>query len=208
MQNTPWRLLIIVAVPLFFWFGYVGSRHTPPLNSTIDVEVSPQASAITIDGTPGRKGNNKVVVGTHKVVVQQAGFKQFSQTVTTEAGQTSYVGAVLSPGSSATANWYSTHTGDQKLAEAISSHSFDYQSQQASQKNPLLQQLPVTYDTGAGEVTISSGVPLQSSDQPAVYVSATTPVDRQSALTWIRTNGYDPSTMDIVFNNISTGVGE
>lgn len=202
------RILLILAVPLFFWFGYASSRHVPPRNSTISIEAAPQQASITIDGKSVVNGNNKVTAGSHTISVQQAGFKQFSQTISTTPGQTAYIGAVLSSNSSATANWYTLHPDDAKQAEAISSHNFDYQSQQATKQNSLLQQLPITYDTGAGEVTINSGVPLPGSNQPAIYVDASTPIDRQSALGWLRQNGYDPATMDIVFNGIITGSGE
>jgi len=187
-----------------FLVGYAAVRHAPPRNSVITVEVAPKSAKITIDGKKAGVGNNKVFAGKHTVKISKEGFSQQAQTITTQAEQTVYLGTALSSNSPKTQNWYKENPDDQKLSEGISSHQSDYDSQTAVQSNTLLQQLPISIGGAFGTTTIGSGIPVQGSNQPAIYISAPTATDRQSALAWMRNNGYNPATMDIVFNGSVT----
>ena len=206
MPNYLQKLLFIISLPIAFLIGYFVTLQSPPHNSAITIEAAPRSSTVKIDGKTVDTGTNKIVAGKHTIEVSHDGFDSQSQTVSTSVGQTAYAGFVLSPNSPDTKNWYQDITEDQKLSETISSHVSDYNSHQATQANSLLQELPVSFGDGhGGLVTIDSGVPVQGSSQPAVYVTAQTPADRQSALDWMRSNGYNPATMDIVFKGVGLG---
>lgn len=198
------RLIFLLCIPILFAGGYFSIRQTPPLNSTITVEAAPSSYKVTIDGKKASPGDNKVTAGQHTITVKKDGFSQQAQTVITAIGQTVYTGFVLVSNSASTKNWYNDHPDDQQLSESISSHSSDYNSELSTQKNTLLQELPVLYGDGRGGlIRIDSGVPIFGSSQPAIYVNAQSPSDRQGVLTWMRSNGYNPANMDIVFYGLS-----
>lgn len=192
-------IVVLGLVALSVWLGYDSFINKPDLNATITVEVSPADATITIDGRHVRAGDTKVVAGQHTVLASRAGFANQTQPVTAAAGQTAYVGFALVSSSPSTKNWYSSHGGDQKLAEAISSHRIDYYTKASLAKNSLLQQLPIVYDGAQGPIRLDAGLPLPGSSQPAVYVTAPTVADRLGVLAWLRDNGYDPALTDLVF---------
>jgi hypothetical protein len=198
------RLLFIICLPAMFGLGYAMTRHGPPKSSIIKIEAAPEGAKTSIDGKRSHVGENKAVPGKHTITISRDGFKQQSKSTTTGVGEIAYIGVALTPNSSETSNWYDDHPNDQKLSDGIASHSSDYTSEKASQKNTLLQQLPLSFGGASGEIKLESGIPIVGSSEPAVYVTAATPGDRQSVLAWMRNNGYEPANMDMVFNDINT----
>lgn len=200
------RLLKTLVIPIFllisFWAGYVMSFAETPKDSSVTIEAAPSDSEILIDGNNAEGGKTNLPVGTHKITASRDGFSAQSRTITTKFGDKLYVGFILKSSSEDTTNWYENNPSESQLAESISGRVSDYDSQSSARKNSLLQLLPFSYGDGhGGTVDISSGIPLSGTDQPAVYITADTPSDRQDALTWIKNNGVDPSIMDIVFYN-------
>lgn len=194
------KLVLPAAMLLFFYAGYSLALHKPSKNSSLKIEAVPKDTVITVDGNPARTGNVAVTPGTHTVEAFRGGFEDQSQTINTQINNTTYVGFVMEPDSEETVGWYKQYPADNKLAEAISSRQYDQQTSTAVEQNSLLQQLPVRYGDGhGGLIVIASGVPIKSSGPPAVYIHGSLPADRQSALQWIRSNGFNPATMDIVF---------
>ncbi len=193
--RVPMAFALIAA--LFFFLTIQAGPSSP--KGTITAEVAPEGATISIDG---REMSSEVTVetGDHTVEAKMDGFATQSQQVDLKEGQTLKVGFVLESNSPETADWYTEHPEDQQLAEVILGQLSDFNTESAIQTNPLLQQLPYSYSDGnSGFVNIDHGVPVKGSSQPAIYVSARTPLARQEAVAWIRSQGYDPTTMDIIF---------
>lgn len=196
-QRLWFPVLLLVAV----WIGYMAALDTPSKDVSLTVEVAPAGSSLEIDGDSVRGGEHKVAAGSHRVTASKKGFKSQTQTITTKPGDTSYAGFILEPSDPDLANWYENNEADQKLAEGISSHLADYESERTFATQSILQLLPYTLSNGRGDlIEISLGVPLtRSSTQQALYITADVADDRQAALDWIKNNGFDPTNVDIVF---------
>lgn len=201
------RIIFLACLPILFILGYLLVIDKSAKDSELNIEVSPRNSEIKVDGANGKFGINKLASGQHEITVSKKGFENQTRSITTTHGTQTYAGFTLKSNSSETQNWYKLNSKDQKLAETISSHQVDYDNKIAAKNNSILQVLPVVYGDGkGGTVRIDSGIPLQGSSEPAIYVSAATPDDRQGVLTWMRSRGYNPARMDIVFNGAYIGI--
>jgi hypothetical protein len=203
-MNTRWYFpifLLLVAGLSFIITTRAGQAST---DTFLQIQVAPGAAAIAVDGHGVGAGKHEINPGEHTLIFSRKGFGTQTRSVNVGSGQTVYTGAILQPNSSATQNWYNKHSSDQKLSQQIADRDSDYQATATSRANPFLQLLPLSYGDGyGGQVTIAQGLPLAGSTQPAIYVSATTPTDRQGVLTYMRSRGYDPALMDIVFYDTS-----
>lgn len=187
------------------WFSYLVTVHTstPNANSYLDVEVTPQSSKIVVDGQGVGAGKVAVVPGQHSITVSKEGFATKNLSASTSVNQTVFVGAVLKSNSPDTANWYYDHPDDQHLIDGIGSHQADYEQKVALQVTPFLKQLPLIYGNGhGGIINISPGAPMPPSTLPAIYITAQDPRDRQSAVTFIRSRGYNLADMNLVFKDM------
>ena len=202
-MDTLKRFYFPILLILVVWISYaITAKSGAQQNSGyLQIEAVPiNGTSVKVDGKGVSVGTIRVSVGDHVIKVSKPGFGTKGRTVSTGTGQTVYVGIALQPNTPKTQNWYADHPDDQRLAEGLGSHQADYVNKTANQANPFLSQLPLIYGDGQGGiVNISQGVPLQPGGTPAVYVTAATPAIRQGVLTYMRSRGYDPADMDIVF---------
>jgi hypothetical protein len=212
-MNNRWIFPIFVFLVLALSFAIVTKAGQSSTDTFLQIAVAPSSAAVTIDGHSAGAGKYEINPGAHSVVVSRSGFATQTRSVSVSNAQTAYVGAILEPNSPSTQDWYNKHSSDQQLSQSIADHASDYQSSANTQANPFLAQLPLSYGDGnGGQVTIAPGLPLPNSSQPAIYVTAATPAERQGVLTYMRSRGYDPAIMDIVFydsaNPLQTGANE
>jgi hypothetical protein len=200
------RYYLPVLFILFLWIGYslTLQSYTQPKSASLQLEVAPGDSALELDNHKASASTIAVTPGEHTVTASKQGFGTITRTVSASMSKTAYVGIVLQPNTSTTDNWYTVHATDAILADGIGSHAADYGNKLALQGNAFLKQLPISYGDGQGGIIeIAQGIPAEPNGPPAIYVTGATPTIRQSVLTFIRTRGYDPASMDIVFTDQS-----
>lgn len=201
-MDTARKLLFPLFWLLIAWFSYSITANTgsPKPSSSIKTEVTPVSSVITIDGHKVRTGKVVVQPGTHTVSASRNGFGAKSRSVNVKLNETVYVGIVLQPNSPDTSDWYNQHPSDQQLVDGIGSHQADYQNKAAIKAMPFFKQLPTQYGDGYGSlISVDPGSPVPPATLPAVYVTAPNPRDRQSVITYIKSRGYNPADMDMIF---------
>ena len=193
----PLLLLFVI------WVSYAITTRSINSSTTdgyLQIEVVPQSASINLDGHNAHAGKLAIASGNHTVTVSKLGFDSVTRHIATEPAQTAYIGIALQPNVPGTQNWYTNNPNDERLAEGIGSHEADYENRTANHNNPFLNQLPLAYGDGQGGiVTVSQGVAINPGGPPAVYVTAATPSIRQGVLTYMRSRGYDPAYMDVVF---------
>jgi hypothetical protein len=191
-------LFLVLLAGLSFWVVISAGRTST--KTFLQVQAAPSGAAIAIDGHSVSLGKDEVDAGTHTVTATRKGFATQTQSVPVKAGQTVYVGVILQPNASSTKNWYKNHASDQQLSQTIADQEANYHMTADPITNPFLRQLPISYGDGLGGlVTIDQGIPLPGTSQPAIYVTADMPTTRQQVLEYMRSRGYDPATMDIIF---------
>ena len=196
-----WPLLLIGFV-VIAGLIFLLSKHTASQVARINVAVSPASAVITINGQPAKSGENSVTAtGSFEVVAKKSGFASISQFVTVKRGDNTYVGLILTPNGSATANWFYEHPSDEQISSEIISKQYDISSNQSAQSVPLIKKLPYLGTGLLYRVDYGVDPNHSSSTTPAIYITANTPQGRQNALYWITSEGYDLSQLKIVFIN-------
>lgn len=192
---------VISAIVLLFGISIWSAQKNAKRSATIDVEVVPTESQIQINNKRAKVGKQKIEPGNLTITVSKTGFITETRQVTAKAKVESFIGISLVPNTAATNDWYVVHPEDAQKAEGISSQNFDVASS-ALANNPLVKRLPFI---GAGfEFRIDYGAPRDPNNpgQPIIYIQAATVSGRQDGLQWIKSFGYDPATMDIVFKDV------
>jgi len=189
------RVLVLLAVVIVGAIGIIiyMRQHDRQFTAKLNIQVTPKSALVTVNGKKSHDGIVAVKPGSYTVVASKTGFTNSGKTIPVAAGQTQYIGLALTSNSSDTANWYS----DQQLLEVITGKQFTENSQQSVQQVPLIQKLP--YIGVAFEFRVDYGAPLPNTSVPGIYITAPTEQGHQDALTWIKNQGYDPSTLHIQY---------
>jgi len=185
--------LILIMTGLFLYVQH-------PLTAKITLEVSPATSNITVNGVDRKSGEIKVRPGNYKIICTHDGFETVTQSIVVKNGDNPYVGIVLVSNSTSTANWYASHSSDEQLAETITGKNSDLVSAIITKKLPLVSSLPfidLNYRIDYGQ---SKQHPNDSS-AVALYIKYYTPEAKQQALEWIKFKGYDPTKLEIIYQD-------
>lgn len=175
---------------------YQNSRNKE-LSASIVLEVVPSGAKSTINGRGVREGTTKLKPGIAEVVITKKGFETARQTVVLKEGESKYLGFVLVSNSPSTADWYQKHPEDAKRAENLSSLNYDQVSADDVKETPFILKLP--FISSDEQFRIDYGQSDTDSNRIVIYISANSQEARNAALEWIRSVGYDPSTLNIVY---------
>ncbi len=167
----------------------------------ITVQTIPNDSLLSLDGKTVNAGAIYLKPGTHTLKAARQYFDTVTEQVNTKNTSPSEVIYLLPiPSSPSAIGWLDQHPDIQLQREAQGGLASEILQNQINKQVPFIKQLPLVYGDGQGGiVNISPGVPLHPGGPPAVYVTAATPAIRQDVLTYMRSRGYDPADMDIVF---------
>lgn len=189
-------LAVVVIGAIVFVAIYQNSRNKE-LSASIVLEVVPSGSKSTINGRGVREGTTKLKPGIAEVVITKKGFETARQTVVLKEGESKYLGFVLVSNSPSTADWYQKHPEDAKRAENLSSLNYDQVSADDVKETPFILKLP--FVSSDEQFRIDYGQSDTDSNRIVIYISANSQEARNAALEWIRSVGYDPSTLNIVY---------
>ncbi len=200
MRDGAKKIIFVSAllVLTLFVFLIVSSVRGLSRNVTLTTEAAPLDSKITINENRAKNGINKVKPGKYQIVFSRTGFGSETHTLAIQKNDKKYLGVVLMPHDPSYANWYFTHPKDAKMAENISSHTFDTVQTQQLSTTPVLKYLPLIQPT----YRIDSGISKKYPNDPtkiALYVSTKTDADKQAALDWLKAQGADPSKLEIIY---------
>lgn len=196
------KLLLFIALAVFavgviiFIIFYQNTRNRE-LSASIVLEVVPSGARSTINGRGVGQGTIKLKPGNAEIVISKNGFETIRQTVMLKEGESKYLGFALVSNSPSTADWYQKHPEDAKRAENLSSLNYDQVSSDNSQENPFILKLP--FVSSDEQFRIDYGQSETDSNRIVIYISANSQEARNAALEWIRSVGYDPSKLNIVF---------
>jgi hypothetical protein len=95
------------------------------------------------------------------------------------------------------------HPDQQAVADGTISAQADKAAIKAVTKYPLISELPVDRGSWRIDYGRSQEHPKDTSSV-ALYITSVDATSRQSALDWIRQQGFDPSKYEIVFQDVAT----
>lgn len=162
-----------------------------------ELVVAPQSASLTLNGKKVKAGIVRLKPGSYTLVATKSGFETASKVFIASDTELPYVGIVLDSNSPATQNWYRDNIEDQRLAESITGRQSDQNSEKVISKNGLLTKLP--YFGPGSEYRIDAGVSVKGSSEPAIYIRSVSEQSKQDALNWIRQQGFNPESMEIIY---------
>lgn len=193
-MNRNWisakKIVAVILAAAILLLGYYLLRP-----GYLVVNASPSDSKVMIDGKV--TAANKPVrlsPGHKKITVERTGFiaKQYDATV--QRGKKSNLEATLLIDTN-----YLNSGGQLNLPqnENLTPPQVDDLETQIANRTPIIGILPYT----GPDFEISSGVPQKNpnSVSQAIYIVASTDAQKQAALKWIQDQGYDPSTLEIIY---------
>lgn len=206
-NRKQWSLIALVAVCLLaFWL--IGLSVSRAGKIKVKISASPADSKITIDGKKSGGGTAYVSPGEHTFSISRPPFDNASQKANISSGKNDQSIILIAPATSTQAKlWLNAHPKDYTERQALASKDANSTGAAAQAANPFISRLPLTNYVLGESYSIDLGPPPAGSTQPMIYVSASSPSLRASALAYIKVAGYNPANMNIVFTNVTTGFG-
>ena len=200
-QRSPYLLIVLsglaVTILIIIW-AVVSYAHHQTYSGQLKLAIAPSDSQVEVNGQKvAATATVDVKPGFTTVNVSRSGFTSQKKTVEVAKNKTVSVFVALISNDVSTADWYTKHPSDQTTLERITGQQYTQQSTQAVAQVPVIKELPFI---GAGfSYRIDYGAPLPGTNVPGIYITAQTQQGQQNAVTWIKNQGYDPTTLHIQY---------
>lgn len=200
---------IVIAIGIVGYIVYV-SWQSRDKTATIDIQsIVPDDINITINGEKAASnGKIAVIPGTYTVAAKRSGFADKSQTVEAKAHETTTVRLLLDPINEEGYTWARNHPDAFREYEALQGKLFDETGARMTTKYPLVSHLPETRTRWR----VDYGQSVQHPNDPnAIAITITYggfDEDKQNAIDWIKSLGFNPADYEIIYQTPATDVGD
>lgn len=197
------KLLIILAailVPIgVAYFAY--QQYINNTRGTIVVESVPTDLTLTLSGKRiAANGKQTITPGKYTLEGKRAGFETTKQEITVKAKQSQNVFMYMAANGAEGDQWLRDHPDEAIKLETIGGREHKEAVEEAIDQNEFIRQLPYLGPGLAWRIDYGGAAPDNKfPEQPTIYISARDEEARADALQWMRTNGWDPDGMNIVF---------
>ena len=192
-QNIKWiiTLGVVTVVGVIIYFSVIGlSRNN---KEEVIFNVAPSFADITANGKKIGSGSQYLTPGKYEVTVSAKNFNTKKQQITVNKGDKPQVFVALSAANEEGVKWIEAH---QRAYLDIEGKGGEYLAKKGKEKRdafPIVELLPYTEDN----YTIGYKSPTENS--LILTIPATSSLDRQVALSRIKSWGYDPANYEIDF---------
>ncbi|SRR6266702_2496295 len=190
-------LLVLALIGCIFYLGLQSKDKT----ATLDIQSAvPDDINVTVDGAKV-SSTDKVGVkpGQHVVGAKRNGFADQTLTIQATKGQTTTVRLLMTPNGQAGYDWARAHPTQMAEYEAKTSATYDQNSQITTAKNPLTSYLPEIHPTWRVDYGPSKAHPNDTNAVTIIITYGGSDIDKQNALDWIKSLGFDASKYEIIF---------
>lgn len=165
----------------------------------VSIQFLPTDAKVYVDGTTITGDTTYLTPGEHTFVASKAGFADDKQ-VLSISKDINVVGLAPNPQSNEAIQWASDPS-IQAQREAIGTIAASSRGNTLTTNNPIITQLP--YVDISGPFAIDYG--YTGAGNTSIYLSIhdSTPHGRQGAIDWIKSQGFDPATLDIRFDGFN-----
>ena len=200
LRKTIYIIVGLVALGLVVIVFILGLQSR---DKTASIEIQsavPNDAKVTIDGGGvGSNSKNGVTPGKHTVVAKRDGFEDKTQEVEVKQGETKIIRLLMTPNSQVGYEWMRAHPDLAVEYEAMVGQQFGVQSQKTVDANPLIQNLPEIHPTWRVDYGKSVAYPNDPNKVAIIITYGGTEIDKQNALDWIKSLGYNPASLEIIF---------
>lgn len=207
-MNKAQKKLLIIGGIIIAVLGLAYLTYQNILSSqrgTIVVESIPEDLKLTLNGKRiSSSGKQTITPGNYTLEGERSGFANTKIEITVEKKSNQPVRMYLLPNSPEGEEWVKNHPKEAAKLEGVVGQRLEKATQQAIAKNEFITELP--YIGPGFFFRIDYGPPNANSkfpDQPNIYITGETAEKRDMALTWMRSHGYNPDTMNIIMQQKS-----
>lgn len=177
--------------------------------ATIEIQSAvPNDASVTIDnGKVGSNSKNAVLPGKHTVAARRSGFEDKTQEVEVKQGETKIIRLIMTPNSEEGYTWLRNHPDLAVEYESMVGQQFDQASDKATQINPLIAYLPEVHRTWRIDYGASAAHPDDPGALAIIITYGGSDIDKQNALDWIKSQGFNPSDYEIIYKTPSQPAG-
>jgi len=203
--------IILGTVSLLVTIGVIALLQLPLTRQkpNINLVVSPTVASAQLE--TGKKiayGKTYVTVGPHTLTASFSGFATKKVTFTAKNNGIQTVTVILIPNSTEGYTWLKNHPDEASKREALGGSQFYSDSAQRIKNNPIIKLLPYigpgnTYRIDYGDPPASTEHNKVSSNAVGIYITYYTSDGMQDALNWIKSQGYNPDLLYLLYNDKS-----
>lgn len=191
-------LLVLLALLAIFGLFTAISRFGKTKLTVMSV---PEDANITINNQPASVGDNYIKPGKYIVKASKKGFA--SDEVTVNLAKTpSNAYLIPNPVSAEAKQWFKDNPDEQLKREGVAGKRADQENRVVITNNQIVRLLPVT-EVEQGPFSLDYGTNPDVKNKVFIEVSDSSPEGRANALHWIRSHGFDPTDLDIRFDDFS-----
>lgn len=187
--------MVIGSMYLFFQLAITASRIG---KTDVTFEVAPAEAKIVVNGKNLSPGSNYMSPGKYKVFISSPNYKKTEKDIVVSK-EAQYVGIILEPANNEMIQKINNDPKIYLLREAIGGQLAGITSSKIRSTTPLINQLP--YIDVNGPFAIDYGRSFLQKNGSAIIISDSSPEGRVNAVKWIRSQGYDPTNLDIHFDD-------
>jgi hypothetical protein len=204
MNSRNKKIILVVLILLVLVVGYyiiVAVSKVGKTETTIDV--APVDASVTISGKKGVVGTNYLSPGKYEIIVKNPNYYEQKQTVVV-GKEAKYVGIAMSPSNSETEL---AIANDSKLylpREGIGGQLAQIRGSKIRSITPIINLLP--YTDVAGPFSLDYGPSYLNGLGSFIEITDSSPDGRVNALKWIRSQGYNPTNLEIQFNDFQNPI--
>lgn len=195
---------LIIAVFILFTLWYTAAQISKIGKIPVDIETSPENATVTINGKNTHTGINYLKEGTYTFTATKPGYDTASQTATVSKIN-NYIALIPNPVSNQVKN-EANSTEEAMRAESIAGMAAAASGAALQSDNPIIKKLP--YSDLSGPFKIDYGYNQDNQSSLYLLVSYTTPDSRQKAIKWLKSNGVDLTTREILFSDFNNPATE
>lgn len=166
----------------------------------INVAVAPKDAKLLLDNkTFIKPGKHKFTSGSHTIKATRAGFKDQIKDFNTQ-NEPKVVWFKMIPSDETGEKYVSEHQKEFDRISQIENQTTIARLDATTAKYPIIKKLPVSM---LPVFIINYGPSKKYPDNPdkiALYISTSSPADKQSAISYIYNIGFDPSDYEIIFS--------
>jgi hypothetical protein len=204
--NRLYNKKLLYTIGILLIIGIVGylvieSLQNRDKTAALDIQSAvPNDINVTVDDSKVvSNGIVHVKPGPHTIIAQRNGFAGKKQTVSVKTGETKTVRLLLTPNGPAGHDWAASHPDQFLEYEAQAGKQFDQNSKNLTQRYPLISHLPEIHPTWRIDYGESPEHPNNPNYVAITILYSGNDIDKQNALDWIRTQGFNPDDYQIIY---------
>jgi hypothetical protein len=202
-QRKITMIVLIIAAALILGVVVYQVVYNIRYSANLNLAVAPNDAVILLNDKQIKNENQKIKPGEYTLKIEREGFNPQEMAFNVEKGGTFDVLIALLP-TDDNSEWYRNNPKDAIIYDGVITHEQEEAMREAFASDPLVSLLPYTEDshglTYIIESSYNEGIALLIRFNTCSEVSVA--IYKEQALTWLRSQGFDPNSYQITYRTL------